>query len=293
MASSLRIIFFISLSIFTGKQVNAQQRSGSFSEEINFAKYLQDKEQFSDAVTALDQLSINRLTPFEQDTVYYLKGWSFYNLKALDSSSYYLLKVSSQSENFLKARLFSAYNYTYLHQYDSAALILQTVASDSSLVNEMLHFEQAGISLLKRAYNKYDSLQGKFTFNYYALSAQEKNFGHYKNDLLGEKKRSPVLAGFMSAVVPGTGKIYAGKTYAGIAAILPIAALALLTNEAYHKSGPRSAEFYIFGSALTVFYVGNIWGSVLAVKIKKEDNERLIDQKILFDLQIPLRTIFN
>jgi hypothetical protein len=39
--------------------------------------------------------------------------------------------------------------------------------------------------------------------------------------------------------------------------------------------------------------VGNIWGSVFTVKIKKREDEQLVRQKVLLDLQIPLRTIFN
>ncbi|MGH2644095.1 MAG: hypothetical protein ACRDE2_09115, partial [Chitinophagaceae bacterium] len=177
--------------------------------------------------------------------------------------------------------------------YDEASHIFNNLAGMNPINEEIKYFEQAGLSLLEKNYAAFDTLSNKFSYNFYALSAQEKRFSSYKEQLLGIKKRSPVVAGLMSAIIPGAGKIYAGKTYQGIASFLPIAALALLTNESYHKRGPHSAEFYGFGALLTVFYVGNIWGSVFAVKINREGHEKSINQKILFDLQIPLRTIFN
>ncbi|HEX5554400.1 MAG TPA: hypothetical protein VFX43_14235 [Chitinophagaceae bacterium] len=263
-----------------------------FSDDIKFVQYLDNKEEYQDAIIALNQISLSFLNSDQIDTVNYLKGWSFYNTKMLDSSASYLLKVRNRSSFYLKSRFFSAYNYTFLHQYVNANNILQSIPDNIS-TREIKYFEKSGIALLKNDYKKFDSLQQKFSYRLYALSAQEKKFTGYRYQLCSMKRKSSIIAGLMSAVLPGSGKVYAGKPYQGIGSLLPIVALALLTNESYHKRGPRSAEFYFFGSMLTVFYVGNIWGSVFAVKINREENEKLIRQKILFDLQIPLRTIFN
>jgi hypothetical protein len=93
--------------------------------------------------------------------------------------------------------------------------------------------------------------------------------------------------------VPGLGKIYSGKKKQGIAAFLPVMSLALLTYEAYRMDGVKSARFIGFGALFGVFYIGNIWGSTLSVKIKQNEFNREYDNKILFDMHIPLRNLFN
>lgn len=115
----------------------------------------------------------------------------------------------------------------------------------------------------------------------------------YYDKLRGFRHRSPVLAGVYSALVPGLGKWYAGKKKQGIAAFLPVIGLAALTYEAYRKDGVKSARFIGFGTLFTIFYVGDIWGSTLAVKIRRNEFNKEYDNKILFDMHIPLRNFFN
>lgn len=263
-----------------------------FGDDVKFIQYLQQKDLYKDAALALNEISPGYLDNYQVDTLNYLKGWNYYNMKSLDSSAHYLSLVKEGSPFYLKSRFFGAYNYIYLKQYAKATRILNSLSKHDS-TTEVKDFEMSGIALLKKDYAAFDSLKQSFSYTIYALTSQETNFSNYKKGLMNVPKKSPVIAGLMSAVVPGSGKIYAGKTLQGIASMLPIAALALLTNESYHKRGPKSAEFYAFGSLLTVFYVGNIWGSVFAVKINREEHEKLIHQKVLLDLQIPLRTIFN
>lgn len=287
----LKKVLVFSICFLVSELADAQLQR-PFNRDVKFVEYLQGRELHKEALIALNEIPLQYLNPSQIDTFNFLKGWGFYNLKSLDSSASYLLRVSKMSPYFMKSRFFGAYNLIYLKKYNEAVIVLGAIP-DSPSVKEIKHFEKAGISLLKNNFAGFDSISAKFSYNSYALTAQEKNFQTYKNQLIDFKKKSPVVAGLMSAVIPGSGKIYAGKTYQGIASMLPIAALALLTNESYHKRGPRSAEFYIFGSLLTVFYVGNIWGSVFSVKITREEHEKLIHQKVLLDLQIPLRTIFN
>lgn len=263
-----------------------------FNQEAAFINYLQDKAQYEDALIALNELHLGLLNLAQRDSIYYLKGWSFYNLKRLDSSAFYLSQVTPASPLFGKSRLFGAYNNIYLGRYRQADRLLDRIPPRGDTA-EMVVFEKAGMALLQRDFGRFDSLKGYFSYNLYALSAQEKNLLGYASTLKGRKHRSPAVAGLLSAVIPGAGKVYAGKPYQGIASLFPIAALALLTNESYRKRGPESAEFYIFGSLLTVFYVGNIWGSVFTVKIKRKEDENLVHQKVLLDLQIPLRTLFD
>lgn len=293
MASKItrRILGVCCLLWMTGN-LQAQSNRRPFHQEAAFIRYLQDKELYGDALVALNELDPGKLDPIERDSVSYLKGWSFYNLKHLDSSAFYLARVRPGSALFVKSGFFGAYNNIYLGRYDRAKAVLDRIPAIGDTA-EIVRFERAGMALLQKDYDAFDSLHQDFSYNLYALSAQEQHFQDYEQQLRNLKHKSPLVAGVLSAVIPGAGKVYAGKLYQGIATLFPMAALALLTNESYHKRGPNSAEFYVFGSLLTVFYVGNIWGSVFSVKIKRREDENLVDQKVLLDLQIPLRTIFN
>ena len=149
------------------------------------------------------------------------------------------------------------------------------------------------MALLRRDYGAFEQYQRSFTYSSYVMEKEEKNMGAYGTGLRSYRSKSPFLAGVYSAVIPGAGKFYAGKKRQGIAAFLPVISLAAVTYEAYRKGGVRSARFIGFGSLFSLFYIGNIWGSVLSVRVKEKEFYRAYDNKILFDLHIPLRNLYN
>ena len=92
-------------------------------------------------------------------------------------------------------------------------------------------------------------------------------------------RKSPFLGGVLSALIPGAGKIYAGRTSDGLLSFLTIAATGWQAYEGFHESGSRSAKGWIYGSLSALFYLGNIYGSVAAVRIFNEQSEnRLLDK---------------
>jgi TM2 domain-containing membrane protein YozV len=97
----------------------------------------------------------------------------------------------------------------------------------------------------------------------------------------------------MSAIIPGSGKIYAGQLGQGIAAFLQNAIFGLQAYEGLQKDGIKSPRFIIYGGLFTLFYIGNVWGSALSVQIKRREFNEKVDEQIIFDMHIPLRTIFN
>jgi len=125
------------------------------------------------------------------------------------------------------------------------------------------------------------------------LVNEELAFDKYNNERMALKFRSPVVAGILSAVIPGLGKVYAGKKKQGLGAFFPVLSSALLTWEAYNRGGLKDARFWIFGTIFTTFYIGNIWGSISAVSIKNQEINRSYENKILFNMHIPLRNFFN
>lgn len=288
----LRCLLLLSLLTLSGLVAMAQTRP-AFTQEWRFAQYLSDKDAFDEAAYVLNNIKPDGLTPAQSDSLLFFRGWIAYSTKALDEASQQLLQVSPNSVFYLKSQYFGAYCLAFQGHRQQAVEVLQnTPATDSSL-HELKALQLGGIALLQRQYDQYDRHRQAFSYGSYAMANEEKRMDDYRKQLQSVKRRSPVVAGLYSAIVPGLGKIYAGKTKQGIASFLPVLTLGLLTYEGLRKDGPLSARFIGFGSLFTVFYVGNIWGSVLSVKIKRSEINRVYDNKILFDMHIPIRNLLN
>jgi TM2 domain-containing membrane protein YozV len=107
------------------------------------------------------------------------------------------------------------------------------------------------------------------------------------------RPKSPVLAGIMSGIIPGSGKIYAGKTGAGIASFIGTAGFGFIAWENYRKLGISHAKTIIFGSIFAFNYVSNIYGSVISVKLIENEYKNAVHNQILFQLHVPLRNFFE
>ncbi|BAV04261.1 hypothetical protein SAMN05421788_1049 [Filimonas lacunae] len=272
--------------------VHAQQRS-SFTNDMLFARYLHNKELYAEATYILNNIQQDRLLAAQKDSLLYWQGWNAYAMKSLDTAASRLLQVSDSAAWALKSHFFGAYCLAFQGYSQQAYHTFKGLPAKDTVEREMQYLEMAGISLLQRNYKQYDSLRRHFTFSSYVMEGEEKRMDAYYDKLVHYKKKSPFLAGLYSAVLPGAGKIYAGKKGQGVGSFLPIAALAALTWESYNRGGVKSARFITFGSLFSLFYVGNIWGSVVAVKVKQSEQNKLYDNKILFDMHIPLRNLYN
>ncbi len=71
--------------------------------------------------------------------------------------------------------------------------------------------------------------------------------------------KSPVLAALMSAIIPGTGRIYADRSWDGIFGFIMFA---MPAASAYNSRNDESTiAFSIYASAAAVFYGGEIYGA--------------------------------
>jgi len=271
--------------------VRAQQFE--FSKELRFAQYLQDKEAVPEAIRVLDQVDTTMLSQAQKDSLFYMLGWAAYSVRQLDKSIGSFLKVSPDFSKYDKSRFFAAYCQAFQGRRDSASEGLQQLTLPDSTMRELRSLQLAGIALLKRDYKAFLPQQLQFTYSSYIFEKEERRMQLYYDKLKGFSHKSPLLAGVYSALVPGLGKWYAGKKKQGIAAFLPVISLAALTYEAYRKDGVKSARFIGFGTLFTIFYIGDIWGSTLSVKIRRNEFYKEYDNKILFDMHIPLRNFFN
>ena len=89
----------------------------------------------------------------------------------------------------------------------------------------------------------------------------------YKSILEREtRKKSPGLAGMMSAIVPGTGKAYSNNWKDGIVSLFFTAGMAFQTYRSFNKYGVNNHRGWIYGGIGLGFYLGNVYGSVKSTK---------------------------
>ena len=269
-------------------------QTATVSEDLRFCHYLEDNKLYRDAVYVLKKhVAIPNPDPALSDSVHYFLGWYYYNLKVLDSSALYFEKVKP-GDLYYKSLFFSAFNRAYLKQTASARKVLSTLepTQDSSLL-KLKNLEFASLSLLERDDEGFKKLSGNFRYDYFAIADEEKKSMELFRDLKQIRRKSPLLAGTLSALLPGSGKFYAGYKGQGIAALMTVGVMGLSAFESYYRLGPRSPQFITFGSLFTIFYIGNIWGSTISVKLAREHALRDLDDEILFNMHIPIRKVFN
>lgn len=260
--------------------------------ELDFVQYLISRNELQESLFLLEKMETNRqaLT----DSVNYFKGWILYQQKQLEPSANLFLKVSPESSFYKKSQFFASYNFAHSGKPEIAAQILQDLFLEKdSVLTALKNFQLGGVALLQRDFEGFSARAVNFRGQYNAFAQQEVNLVNYAGQLSGMPRRSPVVAGLLSAAVPGLGKIYAGKTAEGVAGFLYLGAMGLTTYDFYRRLGPKNA-FFILSSAVTgIFYFGNIWGSAVAVRRQQNEFNYEMDQRILFDLHIPLRNFFQ
>jgi len=91
--------------------------------------------------------------------------------------------------------------------------------------------------------------------------------------------KSMALAGIYSTVLPGLGKLYCGRPFDALSSFTSTAILGWEAYTGFHDDGPGSAKGWIFAAIGGIFYLGNIYGSVVAADIYNEEVEmKLIDK---------------
>ena len=285
------VLFFL----FASFACRAQQDSISLSRHIDFLIYLYENGQLPDFDYAGNGLlSKTNLTIDQRDSVNYILGFGNFSKAKYGRSLQYLKEVTANSSYYYKSRFYLAICHSENKQFDSAYCSLSTVdAREIGSLVQLQCYEMAAFSLLKRNYATYDSLALQFNSTDSLLASEQKLLNLNQQKLRTLKRKSPLVAGTLSAIVPGLGLVYSGNNGQALAAFIRVAAMGALAVEQYVKKGPDNAQFIIFSSLFSFFYIGNIWGSTLSVKIRYDENVKEIDHNVMVGLRIPVDHFFR
>lgn len=262
--------------------------------EQDFVRYLLNSKQYEEAVIILEEKLHFAEQESERDSLYFSLGKTYYSLQKLEEACKFFDKVSSSDENLKSASIFLyAYSNAYLHRFAEAQRALMTLSTSTNSFEFLKTFELAGLSLLLKDFEKFDSLSTHFDPHRMEVQERQENFLKYRKDISKLKRKSPFVAATLSGIVPGLGRIYAGKKATGIYSFIAGTLLGLQVYEGYRKDGVKSARFIFYGTLFSTFYIGNIWGSALSVKVARDEKQEAIQHQVLVDMHIPIRTIFQ
>lgn len=255
------------------------------SADFDFVEYLIGGKMGKDAAAYLEG---TYFAP--SDTLDFLRGWANYNIKKLDRAAEYFAKVPQGSVFYDKALFFGAVSNVYEGDYDRSVSLLK---SYDGPYEELREYQLAGIALLRNDEEAYRQAAYYFTHQSYALAGGERMFESICEERYDTRGKSPFVAAAASAVIPGLGKVYAGRLDEGISAFLTVGAFAAITAENWIKCGPTNWKTILFGTLGSIFYIGNIYGSYVSVGITNLETQNAQNTTVIYNLHLPLRNIFE
>ena len=79
--------------------------------------------------------------------------------------------------------------------------------------------------------------------------------------------RSPFLAGTLSTIVPGAGRLYTGRLGDALSSLFTVGFTGWQAYDGFRRDGISSVKGWTLGTLCGIFYVGNIYGSVISARV--------------------------
>lgn len=262
------------------------QNLHTVGEDFHFVSYLIGNGMKEEATTLIN----NRKA--DCDSMRFLKAYTYYNVMELDSAAKYYTAVGKNSPLRTESLFFGSVANLHLEQPNIAENLLNLVDDTSAMVRNLAMFERAGIKLLQRDFKGFEDCMKLVDTNDYRISSEVAEFTRIKKELQ-KRDKSPLLAATMSAIIPGAGKVYTGNLGEGIATFLTTGSLIAVTAENWYKSGFYDWKTILFGTLSACFYIGNIYGSAVTVRISRDALNKQRNVQILYNIHIPIRNSYR
>jgi TM2 domain-containing membrane protein YozV len=292
MSHRLTILLFF----FIVKLGEAQNTNDELFKDFNFIIHLSKNKLYKEAEDERTRFFLKpELSQAYRDSVNFFLGYSYYNSGKFPLAKTRLMEVSSESSFFYyKGRFLSTLIDAENNFPDSAFKTVKSIElSTSNDINELKYFELAGTALLKKDFLLFDSLNKVAVFTNTIISQEFSMLQSYRNSEHIKRRKSAFLAGSLSAIVPGLGKVYVGNNGQALATFLTCALMGGIAFENYYRLGIRHPQTIFFTGVSALFYIGNIWGSALSVNVARIEKQREKKHNILVSLKLPVHIFFN
>lgn len=221
----------------------------------SFADYLFCEKDY---LRAIDEYE-NYLHIKDDDSIQFKVAYGFLEMRRFENAIQNFAKVKPTSAFYEATKIEKLKTFYLLN--DSLKFISEAdsiITSESPFANNALKLKNVALLLTNNLPDKnkflkpFDAYQKKDVLSFYN---QKTNTGY----------KSETVAGLLSAIIPGSGKIYTESYSDGITAFLLTGLFGYLAYTNFDHD--HNLRAWIFTAVASGFYAGNVYGSVASAQI--------------------------
>lgn len=181
-----------------------------------------------------------------------------------------LLRTDPESQFASRAYYQIGATYFLQGQFERSLQFLRETLPRITDARQQVEAEQLiGLSYLKQKQWSKASEIFKTLQKSDVMQVREKAVAYHKYAEKGEDlpTRSPFLAGAFSTIVPGTGRLYTGRFSDALTTLFTVGITGWQAYDGFRRDGLSSAKGWTLGTLCGIFYVGNIYGSVISARV--------------------------
>jgi len=259
----------------------------------SFYKFLFNQKEPDLALAYLNNSLQNIDYLSQKDSINYFKGLLFFEKKQFDSTIFSLKNISNSSPIFVHATFITLISQIYNNKPKIAIeKTINTIQENDSTIQQMKIMMAASYALIANNYQLYDSTINQIKDTLFIYNSLQITLNKWRKSM-NKKVKSGFLASTLSTLVPGLGKVYAGKHFDGLSTFFTHVPLAFILNESYQKAGINSGRFITFSIITSMFYFGNILTSYHYIKTGRKEIDFEKKNEILLQCNIMLRNYFD
>lgn len=254
-----------------------------------FADFLYEQEDFLRAAAEYQRyLFAAETLPVNTDSILYRIGQCFRRNNDYEKAIGYFRNVTVDSPNpelAYEAQYQVALCYFLMERFAQSNAYLENLlpvtSGPSSDIRQLRALNMIQIKQWDEAFSTLSTIQPRNE-----ITAELMKYAYAGQNL---PHKSKTLAGIYSAIIPGSGKVYCKRPVDGLQSFFSCAILGWQAYDGFHDDGVSSLKGWIFGSIGGLFYLGNIYGSVVAAEIHNEEHEK----KLLSTVKVYINVHFD
>ncbi len=281
----IRIIFFVLIIFFLNIQKACSQ---SIARDMDFIHHLISINNQEETHWYIEKLLDQPIEQKWEDSLLFINAKVYYQQQQFHQAKRFWAALDSVSQLYSKAKLLEIHTNMQLKNWTEARKELSVF--NHQRYAEIHTLEQAALDLLQRKseiqFPKQENKPILYANSYNKLESINQQIKQYHPKRMW-------LAGTLSAILPGLGKVYAGRPYEGLAAFWAVAGLGILTAEQASKNGLSNYRTLAAASLFTVFYLGNIYGASISARLQNEEFNHETNHQILLAIRIPVEQLLR
>lgn len=268
-------IFLISASVYSTQNQADSGRSQDFYNVDNirsFANHLKEETDFLRAAAEYDRLRFLLKTSHYADSALYYAGICYFEGGNTELAIKRFQELRNEFSQSILAPISTIRQAqaTYLQARWEEVTWLLDSNNDGKSDSNLASFGANGLFCLSLArLDRWSQAEAT------ACDQQQQNRISLQTDdlctMIRRGRNLPTKSGFkaaiLSTIIPGLGKIYAGRKADGILAFITIGTSVWQSIRGFQKDGNHSAQGWIFGIFATSLHLGNIYGSTVSVSL--------------------------